>query len=35
MSTFSFTSPVNKLLEIGEPKSVTPDKLPDYTELGR
>jgi len=34
MSTTTYTPPVNKLLTIGEPESVNPDKWPDYRELG-
>ncbi len=34
MSVSTYTSPVNELLEIGEPKSVNPETWPDYTELG-
>jgi hypothetical protein len=34
MSTTAYTSPVDKLLTIGEPESVNPDKWPNYLELG-
>ncbi len=34
MSTTTYTPPVEKLLTIGEPESVNPDKWPDYRELG-
>ncbi|HEY6285501.1 MAG TPA: hypothetical protein VIX20_07555 [Ktedonobacteraceae bacterium] len=34
MSTTNYTSPVNKLITIGEPESVKPDTWPDYMELG-
>ena len=34
MSTPEYTSPVNKLLTIGKPESVNPDKWPNYLELG-
>ena len=34
MSTTIYTSPVNKLLTIGEPLSVNPDDWPNYMELG-
>ena len=34
MSTPEYTSPVNKLLTIGKPESVKPDKWPNYLELG-
>ncbi len=34
MSTTTYTPPVDKLLTIGEPESVNPDKWPDYRELG-
>src|SRR6266702_3440760 len=34
MSTTTYTPPVNKLLTIGEPESVNPDKWPDYMEFG-
>lgn len=34
MSTSTYTSPVNKLLSIGEPESVNPDHWPNYIELG-
>ncbi len=34
MSTTTYTSPVDKLLTIGEAESVNPDKWPNYLELG-
>jgi hypothetical protein len=34
MNTIAYTSPVDKLLTIGEPESVYPDQWPDYLELG-
>jgi len=34
MSTMNYTSPVNKLLSIGEAESVNPDHWPNYLALG-
>ncbi len=34
MSTTTYPSPVDKLLTLGEPESVLPEKWPDYLELG-
>jgi hypothetical protein len=34
MNTTTYTSPVDKLLTLGEPESVLPEKWPDYLELG-
>jgi len=34
MSTTTYTSPVDKLLALGEPESIPPEKWPNYLELG-